>query len=55
MGADAFGYTTDLRIDRHLTELLRTRVPQLNNCPYCLNLQYEAAHEEGIHGRRSTP
>jgi hypothetical protein len=23
MGADAFGYTADLRIDRHLAQLLR--------------------------------
>ena len=34
MGADAFGYTADLRIDRHLAELLRLRVSQLNNCTY---------------------
>jgi AhpD family alkylhydroperoxidase len=48
MGADAFGYTADLRIDRHLAELLRLRVSQLNNCTYCLNLHYEAAREAGI-------
>jgi AhpD family alkylhydroperoxidase len=42
MGADAFGYTADLRIDRHLGELLRLRVSQLNNCTYRLNLHYEA-------------
>ena len=48
MGADAFGYTADLRIDRQLAELLRLRVSQLNNCTYCLNLHYVAAREAGI-------
>src|SRR5918996_1488268 len=48
MGADAFGYTADLRIDRHLAQLLRLRVSQLKNCTYCLNLHYEAAREAGI-------
>jgi AhpD family alkylhydroperoxidase len=48
MCADAFGYTADLRIDRHLAELLHLRVFQLNNCTYCLNLHYEAAREAGI-------
>jgi AhpD family alkylhydroperoxidase len=48
MGADAFGYAADLRIDRGLAQLLRLRVSQLNNCTYCLNLHYEAAREAGI-------
>src|SRR3954462_1109158 len=48
MGADAFGYTADLRIDRGLAELLRLRVSQLNSCTYCLNLHYQAAREAGI-------
>ena len=48
MGADAFGYTADLRIDRRLAQLLRLRVSQLNNCTYCLNLHYQAAREAGI-------
>jgi AhpD family alkylhydroperoxidase len=47
MGADAFGYTADLRIDRGLAQLLRLRVSQINNCTYCLNLHYEAAREAG--------
>ena len=47
MGADAFGYQGDLRIDRGLAQLLRLRVSQLNNCA-CLNLHYEAAREAGI-------
>ena len=55
MGADAFGYTADLRIGRQLAELLRLRVSQLNNCTYCLNLHYEVAREAGIPGPRSTP
>src|SRR3954454_13058023 len=48
MGADAFGYRADLRIDRGLAQLLRLRVSQLNNCTYCLNLHYEAARDAGI-------
>ena len=48
MGADAFGYTAGLRIDRGLAELVRLRVSQVNNCTYCLNLHYEAAREAGI-------
>ena len=42
MGADAFGYKAELRIDRGLAQLLRLRVSQLNNCTYCLSLHYEA-------------
>ncbi len=48
MGADAFGYTAELCIDRGLAHLLRLRVSQLNNCTYCLNLHYEAARDAGI-------
>jgi AhpD family alkylhydroperoxidase len=48
MGADAFGYTAELRIDRGLAQLLRLRVSHLNNCTYCLNLHYEAAREAGV-------
>jgi AhpD family alkylhydroperoxidase len=48
MGADAFGYKAELRIDRGLAQLLRLRVSQLNNCTYCLNLHYEAARQAGI-------
>jgi AhpD family alkylhydroperoxidase len=48
LGADAFGYTAELRIDRGLAQLLRLRVSQLNNCSYCLNLHYEAARDAGI-------
>jgi AhpD family alkylhydroperoxidase len=48
MGADAFGYKADLRIDRGLAQLLRLRVSQINGCTYCLNLHYEAAREAGI-------
>jgi alkylhydroperoxidase family enzyme len=43
VGADAFGYRAELRIDRGLAQLLRLRVSQINNCSYCLNLHYEAA------------
>jgi AhpD family alkylhydroperoxidase len=48
MGADAFGYTAELRVDRGLAQLLRLRVSQLNNCTYCLNLHYQAAGDAGI-------
>jgi AhpD family alkylhydroperoxidase len=47
MGADAFGYTAVLRIDRGLAQLLRPRVSQLNICACCLNLHYEAAARLG--------
>lgn len=48
MGAEAFGYTAELQIDRGLAQLLRLRVSQLNNCTYCLNRHYEAARAAGI-------
>src|SRR3712207_4120139 len=48
MGADAFGYRAELRIDRGLAQLLRLRVSQINNCAYCLDLHYQAAREAGI-------
>ena len=38
MGAEAFGYKADLRIDRQLAQLLRLRVSQLNSCTYFLEL-----------------
>jgi AhpD family alkylhydroperoxidase len=47
-GADAFGYTAGLGIDRGLAQLLRLRVAQLNNCTYCLELHHRAAREAGI-------
>lgn len=42
-GADAFGYTATLRLDRALAQLVRLRVAQINNCAYCLNVHYQAA------------
>ncbi len=48
MGADAFGYTAELGIDRGLAQLLRLRVAQINNCTYCLNLHYGVARDAGI-------
>ena len=48
MGADAFGYQGELRIDRGLAQLLRLRVSRLNNCTYCLKLHYEGAREAGM-------
>ena len=47
-GADAFGYTADLSIDRELAQLLRLRVSQINNCTYCLNLHYQATRDLGV-------
>ena len=35
MGADAFGYTAELRIDRGLAQLLRLRVAQLDDSAFC--------------------
>jgi AhpD family alkylhydroperoxidase len=48
MGAQAFGYTADLTIDRSLAQLLRLRVSQLNNCTYCLELHHRAARDVGV-------
>jgi AhpD family alkylhydroperoxidase len=48
MGADAFGYQADLRIDHHLAQLIRLRVAQLNHCTYCLALHSQAARDAGI-------
>ena len=48
MGADTFGYTAELRLDRGLAQLLRLRVSQLNNCAYCLDLHSKAARDAGI-------
>lgn len=47
-GADAFGYTAVLRLDRQLAQLLRLRVAQINNCTYCLDLHQRAARNVGI-------
>ena len=48
MGAEAFGWSADLRIDRGLAQLLRLRVSQLNHCTYCLDLHHEKARDAGI-------
>lgn len=48
LGADTFGYRAELKLDRHLAQLLRLRVAQINNCTYCLNLHYQAARDLGI-------
>ncbi|MGY1616574.1 carboxymuconolactone decarboxylase family protein [Geodermatophilus sp. SYSU D00691] len=47
-GADAFGHTAELALDRRLAELLRLRVAQVNNCTYCLHLHHRVAREIGI-------
>jgi AhpD family alkylhydroperoxidase len=47
-GATAFGYTAELTLDGRLAELLRLRVAQMNNCPYCLEVHHRAAREAGI-------
>ena len=47
-GADTFGYSARLIIDRQLAQLLRLRISQINNCTYCLNLHYEAARDAGV-------
>jgi hypothetical protein len=54
MGADAFGYTADLRIDRQLAQLLRLRVSQLNNCTYSTCTTRRRA-VPASRGPRSTP
>jgi AhpD family alkylhydroperoxidase len=47
LGADTFGYKTELNVDKELAQLLRLRVAQINNCTYCLDLHYEAARNLG--------
>lgn len=44
--AEAFGYTATLTLDRHLAQLLRLRVAQLNPCSYCLILHTRAAAQD---------
>lgn len=48
LGADTFGYTAELRVDKELAQLLRLRVAQINNCTYCLSRHYEVARSLGI-------
>jgi len=48
MFAKSFGYTAELEVDPALSQLLRLRVSQINNCTYCMNLHYEAARDLGI-------
>jgi AhpD family alkylhydroperoxidase len=47
-GAAAFGHTAELTLDRGVAELLRLRVAQINNCPYCLDVHHRAARAAGI-------
>jgi AhpD family alkylhydroperoxidase len=47
-GAAAFGYTSTLKLDNKLAQLLRLRVSQINNCTYCLTVHHAAARAAGI-------
>ncbi|WP_294568599.1 carboxymuconolactone decarboxylase family protein [uncultured Arthrobacter sp.] len=47
-GAAAFGYTSTLKLDHELAQLLRLRVAQINDCTYCLGVHYPAARAAGI-------
>lgn len=47
-GAASFGWKAELTVDRHLAQLLRLRVAQINNCTYCLNRHYQVARDLGI-------
>jgi len=47
-GAEAFGYTATLRLDRQVAQLVRLRVAQINHCAYCLNVHHQAASEAHI-------
>ena len=47
-GADAFGHTADLTVDRAVAQLVRLRVAQVNNCAYCLTVHHAAARRAGI-------
>jgi len=46
--ADAFGYTSELSVDKELAQLLRLRVAQRNECAYCSLLHSQAARDAGI-------
>lgn len=46
--AEAFGYTSSLKTDKSLAQLLRLRVAQQNECAYCVILHAKAAREIGI-------
>lgn len=46
--AKAFGYTADLKIEKHLAQLLRLRVAQKNECAYCVILHADTSRKVGI-------
>lgn len=46
--AQAFGYTADLKLEKHLAQLLRLRVAQKNECAYCIILHAETSRKIGI-------
>ncbi|MCF8713510.1 carboxymuconolactone decarboxylase family protein [Joostella atrarenae] len=46
--ASAFGYTADLKTDKHLAQLLRLRVAQKNECAFCVILHAKTSREIGI-------
>ena len=46
--AQAFGYTADLKMSKHLAQLVRLRVSQRNQCAYCTILHSKTAREVGI-------
>ena len=47
-GAAAFGYTSTLKLEHELAQLLRLRVAQINDCTYCLGVHHSAARVAGI-------
>jgi AhpD family alkylhydroperoxidase len=47
-GAAAFGYTSTLKLEHQLAQLLRLRVAQINDCTYCLGVHHSAARAAGI-------
>ncbi len=46
--AKSVGYTANLKLDKHIAQLLRLRVAQLNECSYCIILHTKAAKDAGI-------
>ena len=46
--AKAFGYTADLKTEKHLAQLLRLRVAQKNECAYCIILHADTSRTVGI-------
>lgn len=46
--AKAYGYTSSLKIERELAQLIRLRIATINECSYCSILHHSVSRELGI-------